>query len=76
MESSSRGRTKGIGEEPIAEGSLVRVRVREVRRANAVVNGDRGAYGQHDDLGIECMEKKDSSSQFQVLGILKLRYRE
>ena len=45
MESSSRGRTKGIGEEPIAEGSLVRVRVREVRRANAVVNGDRGAYG-------------------------------
>ena len=45
MESSSRGRTKGIGEKPIAEGSLVRVRVREVRRTNAVVNGDGGAYG-------------------------------
>ena len=31
MESSSRGRRRGIGEEPITEGSLVRVRVREVR---------------------------------------------
>ena len=45
MESSNRGRTKGIGEEPIAEGTLVRVRIIEVRRANAVVNGDGGAYG-------------------------------
>ena len=44
MESSNSGRTKGIGEEPIAEGTLVRVRIREVRRANAVVNGDGGAY--------------------------------
>ena len=34
MESSSRGRRSGIREEPIAEGGLVRVRVREVRIAN------------------------------------------
>ena len=45
MESSSRGRRRGIGEEPIAKGSLVRVMVKEVRRANVVVNGDGGAYG-------------------------------
>ena len=45
MESSSRGRRRGIREEPIVEGSSVRVRVREVRRTNAVVNGDGGAYG-------------------------------
>ena len=46
MESSSRGRRRSIGEEPIAEGSSVRVRVRvrEVRRANVVVYGDGGAY--------------------------------
>ena len=44
MEYSSRGRRRGIGEEPIAEGSSVRVRIREVRRANVVVNGDGGAY--------------------------------
>ena len=43
MESSSRGRRNGIGEEPTAEGISVRVRVREVRRANVVVNGDGGA---------------------------------
>ena len=43
MESSSRGRRRGIGEEPIAKGSLVRVMVREVRRANVVVDGDEGA---------------------------------
>ena len=43
MEYSSRGRRRGIGEEPIAEGISVRVRVREVRRANVVVNGDGGA---------------------------------
>ena len=44
MKSSSRGRKRGIGEEPIAEGSSGRVRVREVRRANVVVDGDGGAY--------------------------------
>ena len=43
MKSSSRGRKRGIGEEPIAEGSSGRVRVREVRRANVVVDGDEGA---------------------------------
>ena len=43
MESSSSGRRRSIGEEPIAEGSSVRVRVREVRRANVVVYGDGGA---------------------------------
>ena len=45
MESSSRGRRRGIGEELIAEAEGSSVRVREVRRANAVVNGDGGAYG-------------------------------
>ena len=47
MESSSRERRSGIGEEPIAEGSLVRVRVRvrEVRKANVVVDEDGRAYG-------------------------------
>ena len=45
MESSSRGRRRGIGEELIVEAEGSSVRVREVRRANAVVNGDRGAYG-------------------------------
>ena len=44
MESSNRGRRSGIGEEPIAGGSSVRVRIREVRRANVVVDGDGGAY--------------------------------
>ena len=43
MESTSRGRRKGTGEEPIAEGSSVRVRVREVRKANVDVDGDGGA---------------------------------
>ena len=43
MESSSRGRRRGIREEPIVEGSSVRVRVREVRRTNVVVDGDGGA---------------------------------
>ena len=43
MESSSRGRINGIREEPIVEESLVRVKVREERRANVVVNGDGGA---------------------------------
>ena len=43
MESSSRGRRNGIGEKLAAEGISVRVRVREVRRANVVVNGDGGA---------------------------------
>ena len=43
LEYSSRGRRRGIGEEPIAKGSLVRVMVKEVRRANVVVNGDGGA---------------------------------
>ena len=43
MESSSKGRISGIREEPIAKESLVKVRVREVRRANVVVNGDGGA---------------------------------
>ena len=43
MDSSSRGRRRGIEEESIAEGSSVRVRVREVRRANVVVDGDEGA---------------------------------
>ena len=45
MESSSRERRSGIGEGPIAEGSLVRVRVREVRKANVVVDEDGRAYG-------------------------------
>ena len=45
MKSSSRGRRRGIGEEPIVEGSLVRVRVREVRKANVVVDEDGRAYG-------------------------------
>ena len=45
LDSSSRGRRRGIGEEPIAGGSSVRVRIREVRRANVVVDGDGGAYG-------------------------------
>ena len=45
MESSNRERRSGIGEEPIAEGSLVRVRVREVRKANVVVDEDGRAYG-------------------------------
>jgi len=40
LESTNRGRRRGIGEEPIAEGSSVRVRVREVRRTNVVVDGD------------------------------------
>ena len=44
MKSSSRGRKRDVGEEPIAEGSSGRVRVREVRRANVVVDGDGGAY--------------------------------
>ena len=44
MDFSSRGRRRGIGEEPIAGGSSVRVRIREVRRANVVVDGDGGAY--------------------------------
>ena len=43
MESSSKGRINGIREEPIAEESSVRVKVREVRKANVVVNGDGGA---------------------------------
>ena len=43
MESSSKGRISGIREEPIAGGSSVRVRIREVRRANVVVDGDEGA---------------------------------
>ena len=43
MDSSSRGRRRGIGEESIAEWSSVRVRVREVRRENVVVDGDEGA---------------------------------
>lgn len=43
LESSSRGRRKGIGEEPIAEAEGSSVRVREVRRANVVVDGDGGA---------------------------------
>ena len=43
MESSSRERRRGIGEECIAKGSSVRVRVRKVRRVNVVVNGDEGA---------------------------------
>ena len=43
MESYSRGRRKGIGEEPITEAEGSSVRVREVRRANVVVDGDRGA---------------------------------
>ena len=41
---SSRGRRSGIGEEPIAEAEGSSVRVREVRRANVVVDGDGGAY--------------------------------
>ena len=45
MESSSKERRSGIGEEPIAEGSLVRVRVREVWKANVVVDKDGRAYG-------------------------------
>ena len=45
MESSNRERRSGIGEEPIVEGSLVRVRVREVRKANVVVDEDGRAYG-------------------------------
>ena len=44
MDFSSRGRRRGIEEESIVEGSSVRVRVREVRRANVVVDGDGGAY--------------------------------
>ena len=36
---SSRGRRSGIGEEPIAEAEGSSVRVREVRRANVVVDG-------------------------------------
>ena len=42
MESSSRGRRRGIVEKPIAKGSSVRVKDREVRRANVVVDGDGG----------------------------------
>ena len=45
MESSNRERRSGIREEPIVEGSLVRVRVREVRKANVVVDEDGRAYG-------------------------------
>ena len=44
MDFSSRGRRRGIEEESIVEGSSVRVRIREVRRANVVVDGDGGAY--------------------------------
>ena len=45
MEYSNRGRKRGIGEKPTTEGISVRVRVRvrEVRRANVVVNRDEGA---------------------------------
>ena len=43
MDSSNRGRRRGIEEESITEGISVRVRVREVRRANVVVDGDEGA---------------------------------
>ena len=43
MESSSRGRISGIREEPIAKESSVKVKVREVRKANVVVDGDGGA---------------------------------
>jgi len=43
LESSSRGRGRGIGEEPIAKAIGSSVRVREVWRANVVVDGDGGA---------------------------------
>ena len=43
MESSSRGRRNGIGEKLAAEG--ISVRVREVRKANVVVDEDGRAYG-------------------------------
>ena len=43
MESSSRERRRGIGDEPIAEADGSSVWVREVRRANVVVDGDGGA---------------------------------
>ena len=43
MESSSKGRRGGIGEKPIAKAEGSSVRVREVRRANVVVDGDGGA---------------------------------
>ena len=43
MESSSREKRRGIEEKSIAEMSSIRVRVREAKRANVVVNGDGGA---------------------------------